>query len=73
MWHITLRSAWVRSQPEHRTCRYALYEPLNILWQAYAGKLLQSPNLEDLLQVRIQNEAGTGPVHALHDLLFALQ
>ena len=56
MWHITLISAWVRSQPEHCTCRYALYQPLNVLWQAYAGKLLQSPTLEDLLQVRIRNE-----------------
>jgi ribonuclease P protein subunit POP4 len=30
--------------------RYELYQPLNVLWQAYAGKLLQSPTMEALLQ-----------------------
>lgn len=55
-------------QTQGCTCRYELYQPLNVLWQAYAGKLLQSPNMGDLLQVRVST-TGMASIYAQHDML----
>jgi hypothetical protein len=61
-------SCRVRGKLQGCTCRYELYQPLNVLWQAYAGKLLQSPNMGDLLQVRVST-TGMASIYAQHDML----